>query len=116
MTEMHGPAKMLLVFIDETDTYEHRPLYETIVRRLMKRDIAGATVVRGIMGYGAQHRLFGSANLLGIAENRPVTVIVVEREERLRAVLPEIEELVKEGLIVMMDATVEKYAAHPREQ
>jgi PII-like signaling protein len=101
---------MLLIFIDEDDTFETMPLSEAIVRRLRKRDIAGATVLRGIMGYGAQHRIYGSGTL-GIPENRPVTILVVEAEEKLLAVLPEISAMVKEGLVVTMDAHVHKYAA-----
>ena len=103
-------AKMLLVFIDEDDKFESMTLSEAIVRRLRKRDIAGATVLRGIMGYGAQHRIYGSGTL-GIPENRPVTILVVETEERLNAVLPEISAMVKEGLVITIDAHIHKYTA-----
>jgi PII-like signaling protein len=114
MAHLHGTAKMLLIFVDETDRHESMPLYEAIMRRLMRRDIAGATVLRGIMGYGAQNRLFGSSRILGIADNRPVTIMVVDTEARIASVIPEIKELVPEGLILVMDTFVEKYAAQEK--
>ena len=67
------------------------------------------TVLRGIMGFGAQRRIYGIGTL-GIGENRPVTISVVESEEKINGVLPEIEELVKEGLIIIVDAFVQKHA------
>ncbi len=110
MATLHGPATMLMIYIDESDKLENMSLYEAIVRRLRKLDCAGATVVRGIMGYGAQHRIYGSGTL-GIPDNRPVTIMVVEHDEKIKAVLPEIEAMIKEGMIITMPATVHKYAA-----
>jgi len=106
---LQGPVKMLLIFIGEEDKHEHMRLYEAIVRRLRHHEITGATVLRGIMGYGAQHRIYGTGTL-GIAENRPITIAVVEKEEKINSVLPEIDDLVKEGLVVIVDAFVQKYS------
>ncbi len=109
---LHGHSKMLVIFIDEEDRIDHRPLHEAIVRQLRKSDIAGATVLRGIMGYGAQHRITGSGTL-GIPEGRPITIIAVDDEAKIVAALPEIEPMVREGLIVLVDAFVRKYSAGP---
>lgn len=101
---------MLMVFIDETDKLDNVPLSEAIVRRARKRDCAGATVIRGIMGYGAQHRIYGSGTL-GISDNRPVTIIIVEQESKISEILPEIVAMVPEGMVITVDAFVHKYAA-----
>jgi len=110
MSTLSGPAKMLVIYIDETDKLGNMPLYEAILRRLRKRDCAGATVMRGIMGYGAQHRIYG-ATTLGIPENRPVTITAVESEEKIDNVLQEIADMVQEGMVVTVDAYVQKYTA-----
>ncbi len=106
-------AKMLLIFIDEDDTFGAMPLYEAVVRRLRKLDISGATVIRGIMGYGAQHRIFGS-KVLGISENRPVTILSIEKEEKLLSALPEIKGMIREGLIAIVEAQVDLCTVHVR--
>lgn len=95
-----------MVFIDETDKYRETSLYEAIVRRLLLRGIAGTTVNMGIMGYGAHHRVHHK-RLLGISDDRPITITAVDTEEKLRSVLPDVKELVKaQGLILMLDAEV----------
>ncbi len=99
------PAKMLLIFLDETDREGDVPLYEAVVRRLAHLGVAGATVQAGIMGFGSTHRIHRK-RLLGVSDDRPVTISVVETEERLLAALPEVRALVREGLIVMIEAKV----------
>src|SRR5690349_13938513 len=108
-----GKSKMLLVFMDEEDKHEHMPLYEAILRQLRKDNIVGGTVVRGIMGFGAEDRIYGSGTL-GIGEHRPIVAIVVEEEEKIQSVLPKIQSMVKEGLVVVIDAFVHKHGTdHP---
>ena len=97
--------KLLLIFLDETDSFKDLPLYEAIVRRLQQLDIAGATVQRGIMGFGAHGRVHRKG-LFGISDDRPVTISVVDDEERLREVLPEIRGMVQEGVLALLDAEV----------
>ena len=94
--------KMLLIFIDETDTWEELTLYEAIVRRLAQAGIAGATVQAGIMGFGSHHHVHRK-RLFGVSDDRPITIAVVESEEAIRRVLPEIRSLVREGLMVIVD-------------
>ena len=108
----NGKGKMMLILIDEDDTIEHMPLYEAIVRRLRKLDVAGAQVLRGIMGYGSQHRIFG-AGTLGIPDNRPITIVVVESEEKIRRATEEIQAIAPEGLIVIVDAFIQPLHQKP---
>jgi PII-like signaling protein len=100
-----APAKMLLIYLDETDLWHAQPLYEAIVRRLRQAGLAGATVTYGIMGYGS-HRKVHHKRLFGISDDKPVTITVVDEEVRLRAIVPEIRGMVKEGLMVLMDVEV----------
>jgi len=107
-----GSGKMMLIFIDEDDTFEHMPLYEAILRRLRKLDVAGAQVFRGIMGYGSQHRIFGQGTL-GIPDNRPITIVVIEQEEVISRAIHEIKAIVGEGVIVVIDALIHPIHQHP---
>ena len=101
------PSKLLLIFIDETDTWgdSRVPLYEAIVEKLVESGIDGATVHSGIMGFGANRRPH-KKGLFGVTDDRPVTILVVDNEARLRAVLPAIKDMVKEGLIFLVDGEV----------
>jgi len=98
-------AKLLLIYLDETDLWEDIPLYEAIVRRFLQYGISGATVHLGIMGYGNQHRVHHK-RLFGISDDRPVTVSVVDEETKLRPYLSEIRNMVGDSLMVMLDIEV----------
>jgi len=98
-------AKLLLVFVNEADMWHNRPLYQAVVERLQQLDIAGATAQIGVMGFG-HHMRMHHKGLFGIADDRPATVMAVDEETRLRAALPEIRVMVREGLIVVIDAEV----------
>ena len=74
------PAKMLLIFIDQTDDWHNTPLYEAIVRVLESNGIAGVTVLSGIMGYGI-HRLIHRKGLLGLSDEKPLTIVVIDNEQ-----------------------------------
>lgn len=101
---MKAPIKLLLIYLDETDVWQEGiPLYEGIVRRLYQLGVAGATVEAGIMGYGSHHKVHRK-RLFGVSDDRPVTIHVVEEEATIQKVLPEIKSMVKEGLIVLVDA------------
>lgn len=102
---IENPAKVLLIFIDETDMHGEVPLYEAIMRRLLHRGIAGATVHAGIMGFGSHHTLHRK-RLFGVSDDRSISIMVVENEQKLRAVLPEIRPMVKEGLVLLLDAEI----------
>lgn len=101
------PVKMMLIFIDETDTWgETRvPLYEAIVESLLQAGLSGATVHSGIMGFGANRHVHRK-RLFGVTDERPVTITVIESESKLRAVLPKLRSMVKEGLVFLVDGEV----------
>lgn len=101
---MNTPIKVLLIFVNEADRWHgDQPLYEALVGRLRQLGVAGATAVAGIMGFGHHHRVHHKG-LFGISDDRPVTITVLDEERKLRAVLPELRSMVKEGLMVLMDA------------
>ncbi len=101
-------AQLLRVFIGEADRYHGKPLYEAIVRAARKRNMAGATVLRGLMGFGAHSRVH-TAKILRLAEDLPVVVEIVDKPERIEAFLPELDEMIEEGLVTLERAQVIAY-------
>jgi uncharacterized protein len=101
-------GKLLRVFIGEGDSYHGKPLYEAIVLKARELNLAGATVTRGIMGYGANSRLHTS-KILRLSEDLPVIIEIVDTEEKIRLLLPFLDEHVTEGLITMEKVQVIKY-------
>jgi len=101
-------GKMLRIYIGEDDRWEGKPLYEQIVARLMKANAAGATVYRGAMGYGAHQRMHPSGRL-GLSHDLPIMITVVDSEEKIRALIPLVDEMVVEGLMVLSDVEVATY-------
>ena len=95
-----------MVFLDETDRYADLPAYEAVVRKLLQLEIAGASVLTGIMGYG-RHHLVHRKRLLGVADDRPVTILAVDEEEKIRRALPAIRRMVPEALVVLVDAEIQ---------
>src|SRR5215467_13718092 len=93
---------MLLIFIDQTDTWHNQPLHEAIVRVLEQNGIAGATVLSGIVGYGI-HRRIHRKGLLGVSDDKPLTIAVIDNEKKLRDVLLTIRPMIREGLIGFSD-------------
>ncbi|MFD1661787.1 DUF190 domain-containing protein [Streptomyces caeni] len=108
MTELTGRALRLTVFVGENDTWHHKPLYAEIVHRAHAAGLAGASVFRGIEGFGASS-LIHTSRLLSLSEDLPVAVIVVDSEERVRAFLPQLDELVTEGLVTLDECEVIRY-------
>ncbi len=98
-------ARRLCVFVGETDQWNHRPLYAEIVHRAHKAGLAGATVLHGIEGFGASHRVH-TMRLLSLAEDLPCMVVIVDSAERIEAFLPQLDEIVTEGLVVLDDVEV----------
>jgi PII-like signaling protein len=96
-------AALLLIYIDETDTWGDAriPLYEAIVQKLFDLGIDGATVHLGIMGFGANRRVHRK-RLFGVTDDRPVTISAVDDEDRLREVLPALRSMVKEGRLFLV--------------
>ena len=99
---------LLRIFVGETDKYEGKPLYEWIVLKARELNMAGATVVRGILGFGADSRLH-SAKVLRLSEDLPVIIELVDTEENLNKLLPLLDDAVLEGLITLEKVRVIKY-------
>ena len=95
-----GPALRLTIFIGEDDTWHHKPLHHEIVRRAQQAGLAGATVVHGIEGYGASSRIH-TDRILSLYEDLPIAVIIVDTEDRIHAFLPQLDDLVTEGLVII---------------
>jgi hypothetical protein len=105
---LHGPAQRLTVVVGESDVVGHRPLYSEIVHRAHAAGLAGAAVFRGIEGFGASGQIHTN-RLLSLSEDLPVSVVVVDTPERIEAFLPEVEELVTEGLVIVDDVRVVRH-------
>jgi uncharacterized protein len=99
---------LLRIFVGETDKYQGKPLYEWIVLKARELNLAGATVVRGILGFGADSRLH-SAKVLRLSEDLPVVIEIVDTEENLNKLLPLLDDAVLEGLITLEKVRVIKY-------
>ncbi len=99
---------LLRIFVGETDKYEGKPLYEWIVLKARELNMAGATVVRGILGFGADSRVH-SAKVLRLSEDLPVVIELVDTEENLNKLLPLLDDAVLEGLITLEKVRVIKY-------
>src|SRR5262249_600581 len=100
--KLDGKAKLLMIHVDENDWWQGRGLVEAIVKKLRMLDLAGATVYRGILGYGSKNRLHRSG-FLGLSEDLLVTINVIDTEEKIRRALPALREMVSEGLVAMTD-------------
>ncbi|MFA5089241.1 MAG: DUF190 domain-containing protein [Candidatus Omnitrophota bacterium] len=99
---------LLRIFVGETDHYKGKALYEQIVIRARELNLAGATVIRGILGFGADSRMH-SAKLLRLSEDLPIIIELVDTEENLNKILPFLDETVEEGLITLEKVRVIKY-------
>ena len=113
MSTIDGPALRLTIFIGESDRWHHRPLYTEIVHRAHVAGLAGASVLRGIEGYGASSRIHTN-RLLSLSEDLPIVVVIVDTEERVRAFLPQLDELVSEGLVMVDPVEVVRYVGRGR--
>lgn len=90
-----GIGKLLRVLIGESDKVDHRPLFEAIVRTAKERGLAGATVLRGVEGFGANSRYIHTAKILRLSEDLPVVIEMVDSEEKIRAFLPVLDDLLE---------------------
>lgn len=110
--KLEGEGKLLRIFIGESDTWHGRPLYEAIVQVARKEGMAGATVIRGIEGFGADSRLHTS-RILRLSEDLPVIIEIADTEENIDRVLPKLDEMVGEGLVTIEPVHVIAYRGKP---
>jgi uncharacterized protein len=108
-----GRAKLVRIHFGENDRWEGRPLYEAIVEEARRQDLAGATVYRGIEGYGASTRIHKKHLLT--SSDLPIMVSIVDEAEKVERFLPTLEAMVKEGLVAVSDVEVIRYT-HRDEQ
>jgi len=106
--KLEGRAKLLRIHFGEDDKWQGKPLYEAIVARCREMDIAGATVYRGIEGYGAS-TLIRHEHLLSFSKDAPIVVTIIDSDENIQKLLPMLDEMVGEGLIAMSNVEVIKY-------
>lgn len=105
--KLEGKAKMLRIHFGEDDKWHNKPLYEAIVIKCRELDIAGATVFRGIEGYGASTLIHKKHTLR--SSDRPIMVSVIDTEEKITNLIPALDEMVEEGLIAMSEVEVIRY-------
>jgi uncharacterized protein len=108
--KLEGTGLLARIYIGESDTWHGRPLYEAIVHMLRERGFAGATVIRGIEGFGAKQHLH-TTRILSLSQDLPILIEVVDQEDRLRGILPELNGMVSEGLITLERVEIVAYRA-----
>jgi uncharacterized protein len=106
--KLDGEGKLLRIFIGEADTWHGKPLYRAIVERVRAEGLAGATVIRGIEGFGADSRIHTS-RILRLSEDLPVVIEIVDTDERIEQILPLLDEMVGEGMVTLEKVHVIAY-------
>src|SRR5689334_14188204 len=114
---MHLPheATLLRIFIGESDHWDHKPLYEAIVLKARELHLAGATVLRGPMGFGKSSRLH-TAKILRLSMDLPLVIEIVDSEEKIQAFLPVLDQMMKGGLVTLEKVKVIHYRANEAEK
>jgi uncharacterized protein len=107
--KLEGKARMLRIYFGEDDKWGDRPLYRAIIEKCRELDIAGATVFRGIEGYGASTLIRRPHHLLSFSHDAPVMVSVVDAEEQIQRLLPHLDQMLAEGLIATSEVEIIKY-------
>ena len=113
MRILDGEQVLVRIFIGESDRWHHQPLYVALLERLRKEGFAGATVLRGMAGFGARS-VMHTTRILRMSEDLPIVVEIVDAADRIDALIPILDEMVSEGLITMEKVRVLKYAAGRR--
>ncbi len=108
--ERHTDARLLRIFIGESDTHEGRPLYQAIVETLRREGLAGATVLRGIEGFGKSSTLH-AAHILRLSEDLPIVIECVDINDKIEAVLPSLDDMIGDGLVTIERVDVRVYRA-----
>ena len=105
---LRGNALRLTILVGESDQWRHKPLFTEIVHRAHQAGLAGATVLRGIEGFGASNRVHTS-RILSLSEDLPVAIIIVDSREQIEQFLPQLDQLVTEGLVLLDECEVVRY-------
>jgi len=107
--KIEGKARLMHIYIGESDQWKDQPLHEALIRAMRANDLAGATVYRGILGYGA-HRRVHKEKPLHLSHDCSIMISVIDTEEKLQGFLPIVDQMVQEGLIVLSDVDIIKYS------
>jgi PII-like signaling protein len=110
MRILNGEQLLVRIFIGESDKWHHQPLHHALLERLRKEGFAGATVFRGVAGFGA-HSVLHTTQLLRLSQDLPIVIELVDSEEHVARLTPILDEMVGEGLVTMEKVQVLKYAA-----
>jgi len=108
-------GQLLRIFIGESDKWHGKPLYEAIILKAREMGIAGATMLRGLMGYGAASRIH-TAKILRLSEDLPIVVEIVDGADKIAALLPVIDEMVQEGLVTLEKVRIIQYRHGPADK
>ena len=111
MPKLYGDAKILTIYIGETDRYKGKPLYKVIIQMVKEKGLSGATVTRGIEGFGPSSSV-RSASILRLSMDLPIIVQIVDTEDNINDLIPELEDIVKKGLVTIQDTEVVMYKAY----
>ena len=111
--KLEGRQKRLTVFVGESDRHGHTPLATEIVQRAHAAGLAGASVFRGVEGYGASNHVH-TTRILSLSDDLPMAVVIVDTAERIEAFLPQLDDLISEGLVILDDVEVVKYVGRER--
>lgn len=112
--KIEGKAKIMRIYIGESDRWRDKPLHRALIEAMRANDIAGATVYRGILGYGAHGRSY-KEKPLRLSHDSSIMLSVIDTEEKIDAFLPLVEQMVEEGLVVLSDVDIIKYAYRAQE-
>ena len=110
MRKLNGEQVLMRIFIGESDKHKGRPLYRVLVETLRREKLAGTTVLRGILGFGAQSHLH-TANILRLSQDLPIVVETIDSQENIDRILPEVEQMIGDGLITIEKVRVLRYHA-----
>lgn len=110
--KLDGEGQLLRIYIGELDKWHHQPLYEAIVLKARERGLAGATVLRGPMGFGAGSRIH-TAKILRLSEDLPILIEIVDTAEKINAFLPELDQMIGDGLVTLEKVHIITYRARP---
>ena len=111
--KLEGHQKRLTIFVGESDHHGHTPLATEIVQRAHRAGLAGASVFRGVEGYGASNHIH-TTRILSLSDDLPIAIIIVDTEEAIQRFVPELDDLITEGLVILDEVEVIKYVGRPR--
>jgi PII-like signaling protein len=111
--KIEGEGQLLRIFVGEDDQWEHQPLYEAIVLKARQAGLAGATVLRGFLGFGAKSHIH-TAKILRLSQDLPIVIEIVDKPEKIQAILPELDRMISEGMMTIEKVNVVAYRSEKK--